>query len=869
MGYQLTVYDWSLFTIPSGIPMADIQGDTHANDPNSPDYASSAPSWIGETFTYNGGSGIEIIVSDDDDDFEDAYVETGGAQTLAQPVTINGTTYPAGSTIENEFSMLDDLGNEVWVLRINGTNVGFIYAANDQPTAGESFTASTGRDGAPEDSGDGAASSEPYRTVDTSDGIVSGTVGDDSIDAAYSGDPDGDQIDDGAASGPSGNANTVNAGDGNDTVLAGQGDDTVFGEAGNDFLQGQAGNDSLVGGDGADIILGGIGNDVLQGDAGNDSLYGEAGDDTVIGGDGNDVLYFGAGNDSLRGDAGSDQFIAVDGFGNDTVVGGEMGADTDFLDFRAISSGLTITFGGDEAGSATAGTDTVTFSEIENIWLSNQADVVDGSASTTYMGIGAGDGNDTVVTGSGDDLVLGQAGNDSLEGGAGSDSVDGGLGNDTILGGIGNDSLTGGNGDDDIDGGDGADTISGGADNDVLSGNGDADSILGGDGDDIIFGGDGDDIVDGGTGADTVYGGQGADSITGGDGADYLFGDDFSATGGNDTIDGGAGDDTLHGNAGDDVLTGGGDNDLFMVSDGNDTITDFNFGNTGALGDGNIFNNDYIDLSGYYDNLDEVRADQADDSILNQSNAFDDEGNAVDYSDNIQFGASSLTMLGATASSYTADNTGIVCFTAGTRILTPRGPVAIEKLKIGDFVVTQAHGAQPLAWIGRRQVGRNQLEADIRLRPILICKGSLGNERDLLVSRQHGMLIGADHLVRAVHLAENSQGVRIAHGKREVTYIHLMFEAHQIIFAEGIPSESFFPGPMALKTMSPDARQGLEERFPALRGIKTVEDAEMRYCPLVRPFAKKKCVKALLDATKPYTQKERHFLPEKRVLCAA
>ena len=67
------------------------------------------------------------------------------------------------------------------------------------------------------------------------------------------------------------------------------------------------------------------------------------------------------------------------------------------------------------------------------------------------------------------------------------------------------------------------------------------------------------------------------------------------------------------------------------------TITDFNAGNTGTLDDGNTANNDFIDLSGYYDNLSELYADQADDGILNQSNTLDGKGRATDYSDNTQF----------------------------------------------------------------------------------------------------------------------------------------------------------------------------------------------------------------------------------------
>lgn len=165
MPYHIAIYDWSLYTLPSAIPMTDINGDTHSNDPASPDYNSRAPSWIGETFTFNGGLSTLIEITDDDDQFEDGYVETGGAQTLTQDVIINGTTYLAGSVIENEFSMLDAAGNEVFVVRIGGVNIGFGYLSGQEPIKGETFTGTVGRDGDAFDSGDGISSSEPYSNI--------------------------------------------------------------------------------------------------------------------------------------------------------------------------------------------------------------------------------------------------------------------------------------------------------------------------------------------------------------------------------------------------------------------------------------------------------------------------------------------------------------------------------------------------------------------------------------------------------------------------------------------------------------------------------------------------------------------------------
>lgn len=433
--------------------------------------------------------------------------------------------------------------------------------------------------------------------------------------------------------------------------------------------------------------------------------------------------------------------------------------DDDILDLSGVTGPVTITYSGDEAGTITGGGDTLSFSEIEKVVLTDQGDLVNASAAPGGIDIDTGGGNDTVQSGAGDD---------SIQGGEGNDLVDGGLGADTIHGDAGNDSL-GGGGDDDV-----------------------------------LYGGAGNDII----------GGEAGD----------------------DTLDGGTGDDALYGGDGDDVF-------VYQPGDGHDTIADFNVGNSGGLNDGSTTNNDSVDLSGYYDDLKELYADQADDGILNQSNTVDSRGNAVDYSDNDQFGAgNSLTFIGATAdySTFTQENTGVVCFTSGTAIRTPRGDVLIDDLRVGDRVTTMDNGPQKVRWIGRRDVNAAALRAKPTLRPVLIPKGVLGVARDLLVSRQHGMLLDRDHLARAIHLCGGPPGIRIANEKRHVSYVHLMFDDHQIIFAEGVPSESFYPGPMAMKMMGTAPRLELLHLFPELRGISAQIPPEVAYGPLARRFVRRR-----------------------------
>ena len=162
----------------------------------------------------------------------------------------------------------------------------------------------------------------------------------------------------------------------------------------------------------------------------------------------------------------------------------------------------------------------------------------------------------------------------------------------------------------------------------------------------------------------------------------------------------------------------------------------------------------------------------------------------------------------------------IICFTAGTAIQTPSGERRIESLKAGDLVLTLDHGPRPIRWIGHKTV-----RATGALAPIRFQKGSIGNTRDLLVSPQHRMLVGG--YLTQLHFGEtevlapakslvDELGVTVAYGGM-VTYYHMLFDTHEIVLANGAPSESFFPGSHGLDTLNDPARDEIFRLFPKLR----------------------------------------------------
>ncbi|GGW30899.1 hypothetical protein GCM10011452_19220 [Gemmobacter lanyuensis] len=171
---------------------------------------------------------------------------------------------------------------------------------------------------------------------------------------------------------------------------------------------------------------------------------------------------------------------------------------------------------------------------------------------------------------------------------------------------------------------------------------------------------------------------------------------------------------------------------------------------------------------------------------------------------------------------------GVICFTPDTRIATPEGPRLIQHLRPGDSILTRDNGPQPILWTGHRRMTGARLYAMPHLRPIRFRAGALGSGRpedDLLVSPQHRMLVQgpaaralfneAEVLVAAEDLL-NDRSIVVDHALREVTYVHILLERHNIVFANGMETESFHPSNTALDTITPDQRAGLIEVLPGI-----------------------------------------------------
>lgn len=196
-------------------------------------------------------------------------------------------------------------------------------------------------------------------------------------------------------------------------------------------------------------------------------------------------------------------------------------------------------------------------------------------------------------------------------------------------------------------------------------------------------------------------------------------------------------------------------------------------------------------------------------------------------------GPGSAFTVGATLGSYSSYTTGwnyadVICFCIGTMIETDRGQITVEALKTGDRVKIADGSYKELRLSFRRKVSADELSAVPKLYPVRIMAGALGGglpKRDLWVSRQHRMLASspvakrmfgeAEVLVAAIKLTD-FPGIFVDTNVERVEYFHLVFDQHEVIYAEGALSESLYIGAEAVKTLSSEALEELTVIFPEL-----------------------------------------------------
>jgi Ca2+-binding RTX toxin-like protein len=545
-----------------------------------------------------------------------------------------------------------------------------------------------------------------------------------------------------------------------------------------DTIDAGAGDDSVASGLGADQVQAGAGNDTVDAGDGDDLVIGGSGQDSILGGDGNDTLY--GGNDPA-------QFVGTGGTG------------TLSTSFQVINLGNFADIDPDETNGVTENVADLfgSYGSLDDPLYENLLDMT----TTDPNGSGNVDDNDNgntpeTVTIAGQSVTLDsvQVYNATLT------YADGSTANITAV------VFQTTTGDTFL-----APELANNADSTALAAqpivsvslnsiSADNGSLAANRVDTdfkVPIADETGDVIDGGAGDDQIFGNEGDDTLTGGLGADTLYG--------------GTGNDTVFLAEGD-VAFGSDGDDLFVIGD----LGEAGAGTINIVGgEGGETAGDTIQL-----NADVTPAD------ITFTNTDDAAGGL----------SGSFTLADGTLVTF-SEIENIICFTPGARILTPRGLRPVESLRAGDMVITRDNGPQPIRWIGSRTVPGID-----RLAPIRVAAHVLdGATAPLLVSPQHRflftgykaeLLFGCDEvLVSAKHLVDGRDVGPVS--QAAVTYIHVMFDRHEIIYANGAATESFHVGDIGLAAISDAAREELFGIFPELRSHPDT------YGPTARPCLKR------------------------------
>lgn len=167
-----------------------------------------------------------------------------------------------------------------------------------------------------------------------------------------------------------------------------------------------------------------------------------------------------------------------------------------------------------------------------------------------------------------------------------------------------------------------------------------------------------------------------------------------------------------------------------------------------------------------------------------------------------------------------------ICFARGTLIRTPSGEVPVETLSVGALVCVEDGDPQPIRWIARRSIPLGRRNA--HMVPVRIRKDAFGvgkPYRDLLVSPNHRIMhrspwaqlwFESPSVLVPAKFMVATDTVRHETGAATVEYWHFLFDRHELVWSNGVLTESLHPGDVALTGMAGASRAELLEIFPEL-----------------------------------------------------
>lgn len=133
----------------------------------------------------------------------------------------------------------------------------------------------------------------------------------------------------------------------------------------------------------------------------------------------------------------------------------------------------------------------------------------------------------------------------------------------------------------------------------------------------------------------------------------------------------------------------------------------------------------------------------------------------------------------------------VPCYCRGTHILTDRGEVAVENLRVGDLLITASGEKKAIKWVGHRSLDLRRHPNPQCVWPICVSAGAFGGNmpsRDLWLSPGHG--IATEGVLIQIGALQNGKSVT-QRRRSSVEYWHVELDQHDIILAEDVAAESY------------------------------------------------------------------------------
>lgn len=176
----------------------------------------------------------------------------------------------------------------------------------------------------------------------------------------------------------------------------------------------------------------------------------------------------------------------------------------------------------------------------------------------------------------------------------------------------------------------------------------------------------------------------------------------------------------------------------------------------------------------------------------------------------------------------------MTCFATGTKVTTEEGEIAVDQLKPGQRILTRDNGYQPVRWIWTTRMSGRYLFDNPHLRPVMVRKGAFGDGMpvaDTMMSQNTRVpvvtkslrLIGIERIemLALKNLIDHDSVLFMP--VVGIQYVHLVFDQHEIVAANGFWTECFNTTDTSLKGVGNAQRLEILDIFPKLKAVRNCE----------------------------------------------